>query len=454
MMKRPLCSFAVSLLASAAISAVFTASAQAGAFEDALKSAYESNPRIAAQRRSLEQSDERVSQAISTIRPNITTSYSNGRQRTRFDADQWSYNDAESKELQVTQPIFQGGAEYFRYSSAKNLMMAGRAELDNLTQDVLLDAVTAYMDVIQNQSVLDLSKNNEKVLQKQLEASRNRFEVGDVTRTDVAQSEARYSRAQTDSIQAKGDLESSLANFERVMGFRPENLPLPIPEAFPEMPASLEDAINRAIENSPVLVAAGYQKDSSEDDIGTNVAALLPQVSLNGSMRRQDGAGVTGSSAFDTDSLTVNVSLPLYQRGTEYSRVREARILAKRSEFREQDAEDAVREATIQAWERWQTSVSTIKAQQEAIRAAEVALSGVRKEQEYGARTILDVLNAEQELFAARVNLVRADRTRLVAIYNLLTVIGDMTLSKLNIKAADYDPTEHYDSVKWQLIGF
>ncbi len=442
------------LFLTSSVLAAMSQTAHAGAFEDALVSAYESNPRIAAQRRSLEQADERVSQAISTIRPNVTTSYSNGRQRTRFDTDTWSYEDTESKSIEVSQPIFQGGAEYFRYSSAKNLVLASRADLNNLTQDVMLDAVTAYMDVIQNQSVLELSKKNETVLSKQLDASRNRFDVGDVTRTDVAQSQARFSRAQTDTIQARGNLDSSLANFERVMGFKPENLPLEMPENLPQMPATLDEAIDRAIENSPVLISAGFQKDSAEDDIGTNTASLLPQISLNGTARRQDGAGVTGGSSFDTDSLTVNVSLPLYQRGTEYSRVREARILSKRAQFQEQDTQDAVREAIIQAWERWQTAISTIKAQEEAINAAEIALSGVRKEQEYGARTILDVLDAEQELFAARVNLVRAQRTRLVAIYNLLTVIGDMTPAKLNIKPADYDPTEHYDSVKWQLIGF
>lgn len=451
-MKHTLRPFLV-LMAGSALVAVSPA-AYAGAFEDALKSAYESNPRIAAQRRSLEQADERVSQAISIIRPSVTTSYSKGRQRNRFDTDTWSYSDSENKELQINQPLFQGGAEYFRYSSAKNLMMASRADLNNLTQDVLLDAVTAYMDVIQNQSVLELSKKNETVLSKQLDASRNRFEVGDVTRTDVAQSEARYSRAQTDTIQAKGDLDSSLAKFERVMGFKPENLPLAMPENLPEIPATLDEAIERGIKNSPVLIASSFQQHSSEDDIGTNAAALLPQVSLNGTLRRQDGAGVAGRNTFDNDSITVNVNLPLYQRGTEYSRIREARILSKRAEFREQDTEDAVREATIQAWERLQTSVSTIKAQEEAIKAAETALSGVRKEQEYGARTILDVLNAEQELFSARVSLVRAQRTRLVAIYNLLNVIGDMTLTRLNIDAAHFDPTKHYDSVKWQLIGF
>lgn len=428
--------------------------AQADAFNDALKSAYENNPRIQAQRRTLEQSNERVSQAIGNFRPEVSATYENGRQRTRFDGSEWSYGDTEVRQLSFQQPLFLGGQNIFGYSSAKNQMLSGRADLMTQEQEVLLDAVIAYMDVVQNESVLRLSENNESVLARQLEASQNRFEVGDVTRTDVAQSEARLARAQSDTIQARGDLESAIANFERVIGYKPENLPLPVPGEFPQLPRTLEDAIEFALTNNPSVTSAKYLQESAEDSVAQNVGGLLPQVSLVGRMSRDDGAGSFGTSEFDNDSITVNVTMPIYQQGNQYSRVREAKLINKRREFEKENTEDAVRESVIQAWENLQTAISTIEAQEQNIRAAEIALDGVRQEQQYGARTVLDVLDAEQELFVAKVNLVRAQRNRVVSIFNLLLVLGQMDIRTLNVDAEPYDPETHYDDVKWQLIGF
>lgn len=428
--------------------------AQADAFEDALKAAYESNPRIQAQRRTLEQANERVSQSIGNFRPNVNASYEKGRQRSRFDGSEWNYGDTETRTLTVNQPLFLGGSNWFRYYSARNNMEAGRADLLTLQQQVLLDAVIAYMDVVQNESVLRLSENNEEVLGKQLDAANNRFEVGDVTRTDVAQSQARLARSQSDTIQTRGDLESAIANFERVMGYKPENLPLPVPTNFPALPPTLEEAIKVAIANNPSIQSADHLQRAAENDIGVTAGGLLPQVSLVGRMSRDDGAGSLGSNEFDTDSITLNVTVPIYQQGNQYSRVREARLVEKRREYEKENTEDAIREGTIQAWENLQTAIATIEAQEEAIRAAETALSGVRQEQQYGARTILDVLDAEQELFIARVNLVRAERNRVVSIYNLLLVLGEMGVETLGIETVPYDPEDHYDSVKWQLIGF
>lgn len=422
-------------------------------FRAALEAAYDKNPRIKASQRLVEQQDERVSQAIANFRPNLSADYNRGRQRTRFEGSNWSYGDTETQQLTLEQPIFQGGANIYRYSSAKENMLSARNDFLNSQQQVLLDAIIAYMDVVQNYSLLELSQNNQEVLERQLTASRDRFEVGDVTRTDVAQSEARLSRSQADAIQAKANLEGSLANFERVVGYKPP-LPLPSPNQFPPLPADIDAAIERAIANNPSIDSFEHLRNAAEDDVGVNVAALLPQVSLVGTMSRQEGAGVTGASQFDTDSVQMSVSIPLYQRGAEYSRVREAKVLAKRREHLLLDTEQSVREGTIQAWENWQAAVSTITAQESAIQAAEIALDGVRQEQQYGARTILDVLDAEQELFVARVNLVRAQRTRIVSIYNMMLVLGDLLPGTLQLGIDQYDPAVHYDDVKWQLIGF
>ncbi len=422
-------------------------------FAQALESAYKLNPRIQASQRLVEQQDERVSQSLANFRPNLSANYDRGRQRTRFEGSDWNYGDTEAQQLSLEQPLFQGGGNFYRFYSAKENMLSARADFLSAQQQVLLESITAYMDVVQNYSLLELSQNNADVLGRQLTASNERFEVGDVTRTDVAQSEARLSGARAETIQARANLESSIASFERLVGYKP-TLPLPAPDQFPPLPETKEAAIEQALAKNPSIDSFEHLKQAAEEDIGVSVSSLLPKVSLVGTMTRQDGAGVNGTSQFDTDSVQLSVSVPLYQRGAEYSRVRESKILAKRREHLLLDTEQFVRESVIRAWENWQAAVSTITAQEEAIRAAEVALDGVRQEQQYGSRTILDVLDAEQELFIARVNLTRAQRNRIVAIYNLHLTLGDLLPGNLNLAVEQYDPTKHYDDVKWRLIGF
>ncbi|GEM_PF-263760 len=426
---------------------------QVNAFRQALESTYKQNPRIQTQRKALEESDERVSQAIGAFRPTITTGYAKGRQRTRFDSSEWEYSDSETKNIQLSQPIFQGGRNIYTYARAKDQVLANRQTLSAFTQGVLLEAIDAYMAVVEAAAVLELSRNNQQVLQRQLDASRNRFEVGDVTRTDVAQSEARFARARSDVIDSEGNLETAMATFERVIGYRPE-LPLPLPQNMPALPKSLEEAVDAGIKNSPRLKAAEYTVDVAENDVGVAAASLLPQVSINGIMQRDDGAGVLGSSQFDTDEITLNVSLPIYQNGSEYSQVRASKLVARRRVFEQENTRQELVEAVVDAWETLEAAVATINSQQEQVRAAEVALEGVRQEQQYGARTVLDVLDAEQELFVSRVQLVQARRQRYVSAFNLLQVTGYLTPANLNLDVERYDPQEHYDDVKWQLIGF
>lgn len=443
----------IRLLAGAALTLVLSAAlAEAGEFSDALKSAYDTNPRIKADRNALESLDESVAQAISGWRPSLGAEYEKGRQRTRAGGLGWSNSDLGSRTLTLTQPLFRGGGTLARTESADERVLAGRAHLHNTEQQVLLDAVTAYMDVVRDASVLELSRNNVEVLKKQLQASRDRFDVGEVTRTDVAQSEARLARAESDTIQSEGNLASSRATFERVIGFKAER---PVaPESFPELPAAREDALTLALKNNPALREAEHQRNARESDENVAISGILPTVSLKGEMRRSEGTGFTGTTDFDNDSVTVNVGVPLYQSGAEYSRVREAKARSHESKYELSNIRDAVRQQTIQAWERLQTSVSTIASTQSAINAAEIALDGVKQEQLYGARTVLDVLDAEQELFVARVNLVRADRDRVVAVYNLLGALGKLTVKDIGIETKVYNPEEHYEDVKYRFIGF
>ncbi len=426
--------------------------AQAGAFEDALISTYNTNPQLKLQREAVEKTDETVNQAISGWRPTVSAGYQKGRQRNAYGAADWGYTDSENKTLSVSQPIFNGGKTVAATKSAKENVKAARADLKSSEQEILLRAITAYMNVVRDQSVVELSKGNVEVLEKQLQASKSRFSVGEVTRTDVAQSEARLSRAKTDLTQAKGSLETARANFERIIGYKPEKLA--VPEQFPTIPANLDEALALALKNSPDVLAAERRQTSSKQDVAAARAELLPSVRLTGSMRREEGAGVRGSDDYDADSAIVDVSIPLYQSGAEYSRIRQAKITANQRKTDLDDKRDAARELVTQSWENLQTSIASIKSNEDGIHAAEVALSGVRQEQLYGSRTVLDVLDAEQELFTAKVNLVRAQRDRIVNFYTLLSSVGKLTIADLNIKTPLHNPEEHYDDVKYKMVGF
>jgi len=227
-----------------------------------------------------------------------------------------------------------------------------------------------------------------------------------------------------------------------------------LPQNLPALPTTLQDAIDIALKHNPNVIASDFAQKAADNETGIATSDILPKFSLQGRMIRQEGAGVFGISDYDSDQLLLNVSIPIYQNGSEYSQVREAELFAKQRAFELKDTQDETREAVISAWETHETSMATIKAQQEQVDAAQIALDGVRQENQYGSRSVLDVLDAEQELYSANVSLVRAQRDRYVALFNLMLVLGELTPSTLALNVESYNPEEHYDDVKWQLIGF
>jgi outer membrane protein len=426
--------------------------AYAGPFEDALVSAYKTNPNIKAQIENVNIADEQVAQAVSGWRPSVTGNYSRGRQRNSFAGADFNYSDSITKSVRVSQPIFSGGETIANTKSAKKNVKAAREDLKNTEQNILLQAVTTYMDVVRDESVLELSRSNQQVLQKQLEASKSRFAVGEVTRTDVAQSEARLARASTDLTQAKGALEVSRATFERVIGFKP--MKLEKPKNFPTLPTSLDDALKTALLNNPAYNASQQREKAAEYEVYAQKAALLPEVSLTGSMQRQEGAGTRGENDYDSDNVLLNVSVPLYQSGAEYSRVRQAKLNVNQRKMDSINKHDATQEAVTKAWEDLTAQTAAIESNKAGIKAAEVALNGVKQEQLYGSRTVLDVLDAEQELFSARVNLEKTEHDRTVAVFSLLSAVGKLTANDLKLKTEIHDVTEHYNDVKYKMVGF
>ena len=427
--------------------------AYAGSFEDALSSAYENNPRIKAERQRQEATDEQVSQAVSGFRPTIGADLDVGRQRSSFAGSGWTDGNESTKAVNLTQPIFRGGGTWSSYQAALQRVRSGQYTLSATEQQVMLDSVTAYMNVVQASAILDLARKNMDVLGDQLKASNTKFQVGEVTRTDVAQSESRLSDAKSRVITAEGDLLGAMATYERNIGVRPEGT-LTVPDHLPELPVSLDDALERARGANPQLLAAIHGAKAADYDVRTSESALLPKVDLVGSINRQTGTGSDGQEDFDQDRIGFEVTIPIYQSGSEYSKVRQAEATARQRDHQSIDARMQADQQVTQAWEQLESATASIGTRNDQIKAATLALDGVRQEQQYGTRTVLDILDAEQELFTARTNLVRSQRDRIVAAYTLAFDLGQLTPNDLGLQVAQYDPQVHQDKVGWKTLGF
>ncbi len=418
--------------------------------EEALASAYENNPVLRAERAGLRATDEGVSQALSGWRPNVSVTGSQGWQSTDSRTSGNTRLNPRSLSLDVTQPLYRGGRTVSSTLAAEARVQASRESLASTESQVLNDAVGAYLDVSRDLAVVELNRSNVRVLERQLEAAEDRFRVGEITRTDVAQAEARLSRSQAGLEQALGTLASSSATYRRVVGRAPQDLAPP--PALPEQPGSAEAALSIGLEENHDLRAARHLEAGAGHDVRTAVGSLYPTVSLVGSLSHTEDGTFRGQET-DAARLTAQVSVPLYQSGSAYSALRQARQTRSQRLLEIEVARRSVEERVTQAWESRQTALAEIAARRAEVRANEIALDGVRQEAQVGARTILDVLDAEQELLDARVALVRAERDDYVAAFTLLTAIGRLSAQNLKLPVQFYDPDANYRRIRDKLFG-
>lgn len=429
--------------------------AQAQSLEDTLVKAYQGNPTLKAERARLRATDEGVPQALSGWRPNVSVSGSYGIERSDSTTTGSVNKSADVTEpltgsLTISQNLYRGGRTVAATEEAENTVKADRARLSSAEQTVLLSAVTAYADVVRDQAVLELNINNERLLQRQLEATGDRFRVGEVTRTDVSQAESRLSRARADRIAAEGSLTDGRAAYENAVGEPPQVLKPAKP--LDDLPVSLAEAINAAKRNNYEVVRARYIALAAENNVREITGELLPNLSLDGTMSSSQET-VNRRSENETVSVIARVSVPLYASGSVTSRVRAAKqIVAQRKDEFNQAVRDAI-EAATGAWQILQTGRAQIRAFSAAVKAAEIALEGVREEANVGSRTVLDVLDAEQELLDARVGLVRSMRDELLATYQLRQAIGDATAAKLGLPVKLYNVEKHYRAVRGKWWG-
>ncbi len=431
--------------------------AHAETLRSALSQAYMNNPDIAAERARLRATDESVAKAKAGWRPQVSVSgtatwgHSHSSPASPTRGRGWDYNQ-QNVTISLNQPLFDGFKTLESVRQAKAGVKAGQQNLLAVEQKVLLDAANAYMNVVRDRQIVRLRRRNIQVLKEQLDATRARFAVGEVTKTDVQQAKAALAKARSDYAQAKAQLAASVAAYERVVGHKPGRLGFP--RQLPRLPRTLQAALMRAERLNPSILAASYNARAAEHAIRVALADLYPKLSLSASFTasRNKNEGEVPVKTRDA-RIMGTLTIPLYQGGLVHASVREARHKAEAARLGEMSARQEVRKQVISAWNNLIAARQVIAAASAQVRAAKLAYEGVKEEYKVGSRTTLDVLNARQTLLDARVALVTARAAEIQAAYGLLAAIGELTATRLGLAVAAYDPAEHYKAVKNMWFG-
>ena len=426
--------------------------ADAGTLPEALVRTYQGNPALNAERARLRGTNEGVPQALAGYRPQIVASLTAGLQAVRVllpdNTVQTATLHTWTIGLTVTQTLFNGfkTANSVRQSEAQ--VQSGREALRNVGQGVLLDAVTAYANVLANQGLVEAQRINVTFLRETLATTRKRLDAGDVTPTDVAQAEARLSRGLADLNAAEVGLAISQALYAQVIGAPPGRL-APADTIDRLMPRSREDALAVARKTHPAILAAMYDIDIAQ--FGTKIAesSLWPNLSVQGGVSRQVQNDTSLSTTQqDVASILGQMNVPIYDGGLAASQIRQAKELAMQSRIVLEQIRGQAQTAVIAAWVTHEGAKIALAAAESEVRAANIALSGVQKEAQGGQRTTLDVLNAQQDLMAARARLIGAQRDRVIAAYTLLSATGRLDVKTLGLNTPDYAPEVHYHQVR------
>jgi len=437
--------------------------ALADTIDAALVRAYQNNPQLNAQRAAVRSTDENVPQALSGYRPRVAITASAGYQYTDVLTTAGGTgtnlvktivhgaNAPRSVGVTASQTIFNGQQTANRTRAAESQVSGAREALRVLEQSVLLAGATIYMDFLRDSAIVEVQRSNTRVLEQTLKQTRDRFNVGEVTRTDVAQSEAQLAAGKTQQLTAESNLTTTRANFRRIIGNEPENLAPGSPvDRF--LPGTLPSAVDLGLIENPNVTAAMFGIDVNYLQVKINEGALLPVVTVQGSVQQSYEQTMTIFRSFGA-SVIGQLSIPVYQGGAEYALIRQSKETLAQQRLNLETTRDQTRASVVQAWGQLLAGKAQVASAQSQVTASEIALNGVREEAKAGQRTTLDVLNAQQALVNARVALVTAQHDRVVASYAVLNAVGRLSPLVLNLSTTIYDPSVHYHQVRDSWAG-
>ena len=448
----------VLLASSLSILAIGAGSAEAETIGSAMARAYGGNPDLNAQRAAVRASDEEIPRAYSVGRPKVNATADAGLTNLNTKAHPSAgftnfFTQPRGYGLSVTQTLWNGNRIGNSLTQAESRVFGARETMRNTEQNVLSDSATFYMNVLRDTAILDLNRNNIAVLEEQLRQTNDRFKVGEVTRTDVAQSQANLAKAQTDFFTSKSNLLTSIANFRQVIGVEPKKLE-PAKPLDRLLPRSVKEAVEISQSEHPAIQALLHGVDAAQVQVKLVEGELYPTIGVTGTLsQRWDQTSTTPGGQAISASVVGQITIPLYEGGEVYARTRQAKETLGQQRLQTDLQRDKVRAAVVSSWGLLENAKASIQSTQSAVRAAEVALNGVREEAKVGQRTTLDVLNAQQLLLNARVSLVTAQRDRVVNSYLLMSAIGRLSAANLALNVTRYDATVHFDQVKDKWFG-
>jgi outer membrane protein len=434
--------------------------ALADTIEAALVRAYQNNPQLNAQRASVRSTDENVPQALSGYRPKVAITASAGYQYLDSLSTQGTTpntfvsvgaNAPRSAGLTVTQTLFNGNQTANKTRAAESQVSGAREALRVLEQTVLLSAATIYMDYLRDAAILEVQRSNTRVLEQTLKQTQDRFNVGEVTRTDVAQSEAQLAAGRTQELAAEATLTTTRSNFRRIIGNEPQALAPGSPvDRF--LPGTLPSAVELSLIENPNVTAAMFGIDVNFLQVKVNEGALLPTVTVQAGVQQSYEQLLTTYRSFGASAIA-QLSVPVFQGGSEYSLIRQSKENLAQQRLALEQTRDQTRANTVTAWGQLVAGKAQVSSAQSQVTASEIALNGVREEAKAGQRTTLDVLNAQQALVNARVALVTAQHDRVVASYSVLNAVGRLSPIVLKLPTTTYDPSVHYQQVRDSWVG-
>ena len=425
--------------------------------EAALLAAYDSNPVLIAARAKLRATDEQVAQALGNWRPGIDIVSSIGRSHQTlpnqglsgnglFDGTPHGYG------IELKQPLFRGFRSTAQLSAAENLVLAERARLDAAEQQLFLDTATAFLDLVRDIALFEATRKGEAGLRKKLEEVEVRYGAGDLTQTDVHQAQSRLARSHRNRVQAENAIRQDIPRYRRLTGSEAPANPI-APELTLDGPQDLEQVMELAVVQSPNVIAAAYQVDEAHAATRIAKGALLPELALDFSATRNWQQNSTFPDRNDNVQIMLQLNIPVYRAGTDYSRTREAVDVVAQRYADLDEARRKVLDETESAWSAMASAEESLQVVKDELESAALALQGVREESRVGTRTTIDVLNAEQELLDAQSELARSRRDRDLATLQLRAAIGQLTARTLALPVKLYNSREHYDEVRDKWLG-
>lgn len=428
--------------------------AQALTLDNALKAAYENNPKIKAERSALKQLDEDYFKAFGRYLPEASLSQSRGVNSVKRKQQKWQGSGIDRRSADVTLNVFNGGGDFSRVRQALKIIDSGRQALKKIEQEVLLEAVSAYTNVALSKEIMLSAENNYKAQYEFFRITQAKFKYGSNSITDVTQTEASLAKAESELIKAKGEYEKSQGNFLKVIGVKAvevdgiEYIKNNVKPDFKD----LSEAIIAATNNNADLKAAEYTKEANKYNIHAARSKLLPTIDISGSYGLFKDSKSNINNSLSAEGL-VTVTIPIYQQGIEYADARKARHVYKKSVYDAQDLKETTIHQVNSTWYNIKTFESVIIVGAKEVLAAETAAKGAKLEEEVGTKSNIDVLLAQQNLYEARIRKLEAVNNYIIENFNLKLLTGNLTAEKLQLKVDVYDPATHFKSTTYKFIG-